>query len=442
MKEPRASGGIRRSAFVAAVSAASAGLSCLFFSAGVRGVWYDSFHYFTLSQIVSGEGLWNLQSRVRTYGYPLFVSLCTGFSDVDADTARALVFAAQWLLYLAISLYAARVAERAFGSARFFYGTYLVLALNPIVLIRSTELLSDTLCATLIFLAVIVSIERLHAGRRAFLAFLCAGLAAAVRPAAIVVLPALALAWVARSRIHREPFLRRLFPAAAAVALALLPQMVLNVRAYALWSPLPVERLYGEQAGWGMSILKYATVVRPGVDPRIVYGNPFRPEGVASPGEFFERRPVGYLKTLAMHGFALFDQALPFTYVTNTRPWYRWPLSLANYAFLYLAVLGVAAGLARRDSPGQERVYFTAALLVSLACVAIYLPVAVESRFSLPVYLVLSPAAVFAVAWLAARRSGTAVALAIAGGGFIAVCVQLSRWLWAQAPALSSLAGP
>jgi hypothetical protein len=155
VKEPRASGGIRRSAFVAAVSAASAGLSWLFFCAGVRGLWYDSYHYFALSQIVSGEGLWNLQSRVRTYGYPLFVSLCTGFSDVEAETARALVFAAQLLLYLAISLYAARVAERVFGSARFFYGTYLVMALNPIVLIRSTELLSDTLSATLIFLAVL-----------------------------------------------------------------------------------------------------------------------------------------------------------------------------------------------------------------------------------------------------------------------------------------------
>jgi hypothetical protein len=431
----------RRPAFVAAVSAVSAGLSTLFFSAGVRGLWYDSYHYFALSQIVSSEGLWNLQSRVRTYGYPLFVSLCTGFAAVDADTARALVFAAQLLLYLAASLYAARVAERVFGSARFFYGTYLVLALNPIVLIRSTELLSDTLSATLIFLAVLVSIERPHPARRVFLAFLCAGLAAAVRPAALVVLPALAVAWIVRARLYREPFLRRALPAAAAVALALLPQVILNGRAYGHWSPLPVERLYGEQAGWGMSILKYATVVRPGVDPRIIYGNPLAPKGVARPGEFFESRPAGYLKTLAMHGFALFDQDLPFTYVTNTRPWYRWPLSLANYAFLYLAALGLAVGLGRRHCPEEERVYFSAALLSSAALVAIYLPVAVESRFSLPVYMVLSPAVVFSTTWLAARRSGTALVLVIAGGGFIAICVQLSRWLSAQAPALASLAG-
>ena len=62
--------------------------------------------------------------------------------------------------------------------------------------------------------------------------------------------------------------------------------MFLNARAYGQWSPLPVTRLYGEQVGWGMSILKYATLVRPGVDPRIIYGNPFAPEGVASRASF------------------------------------------------------------------------------------------------------------------------------------------------------------
>jgi hypothetical protein len=61
--------------------------------------------------------------------------------------------------------------------------------------------------------------------------------------------------------------------------------------------------------------------------------------------------------------------------------------------------------------------------------VAVYLPVAVESRFSLPLYFFLPPAAVAGVRWLSAKRSGTILAVAIAGGGFVAACVQLSRWL-------------
>jgi hypothetical protein len=80
------------------------------------------------------------------------------------------------------------------------------------------------------------------------------------------------------------------------------------------------------------------------------------------------------------------------------------------------------------------------ATLAGLALLAVYLPVAVENRFSLPLYMILPPAAVFAALWLAARRSGTIVGVAIAGGGFIAVCVQLSLWLTRQAPALAGLA--
>jgi len=85
------------------------------------------------------------------------------------------------------------------------------------------------------------------------------------------------------------------------------------------------------------------------------------------------------------------------------------------------------------------RLYGAGAALIGLACVAVYLPVAVENRFSLPLYVLLPPAAVYAVGWLAGRRSGSIVALAIAGGGFVAACVQISLWLTKQAPYLAGL---
>ncbi|MET0620012.1 MAG: hypothetical protein ABW056_07025, partial [Thermoanaerobaculia bacterium] len=70
----------RRPIFVVAVSAAAALLTWLLFRTGYPGVIFDSFHYWTLSRIVSTEGLANLFSRVRTYGYPLFVAAVTFFS--------------------------------------------------------------------------------------------------------------------------------------------------------------------------------------------------------------------------------------------------------------------------------------------------------------------------------------------------------------------------
>jgi Alg9-like mannosyltransferase family len=426
----------RRPILVGAVSAAAALLTWLLFRSGYRGVIYDSWHYLKMSEIISSEGLWNLQSRVRTYGYPLFVSVVTGFADPSPEVVRATVAAAQIVVYLAVSLYIARVSERIFDDRRSFISTYAALALNPIALIHATELLSDLLSAALVALALFVSLEQGRASRRAFLAFLACGFAVAVRPANSALLPALGLLWLWRMRRYRESVIRNLALAALAVLLALAPQLYNNVRAYEKWSPLLVDRLYAAQSGWGTAILKYGTLVIPGQEPQLVYGNPLRPEGVTNPREFLRTRPLGYLATLGLHGFALVDQDLPFTYVTNPRPWYRWPLSLANYAFLFLALAGLGLILAReRRTPAG--LYGIGAALFGLALVAIYLPVAVENRFSLPLYPILTPAAVHAVRWLSARRSGTILAVAIVGGGFMAACVQLSIFLTKQAPFLA-----
>jgi hypothetical protein len=427
-----------RGIFVAIVSLFAAGIAGAAYAGGFGGVRYDSYHYFVLSRIVSTEGLWGLYSRVRMYGYPLFVAISTGFADVSPETARALVFGAQFVIYLAACFFAARAAEELFGRPGFFSGTFLVMALNPIALIHTTELLSDLLSAVLVLFALLFSIARGRPIRSALLAFLCAGLAVAVRPVNAILLPVFAIVWILRTRSYGESLRRAVAPALAAVALALLPQLYSNVRAYDAWTPLLVDRLYGAQAEWGMAILKYGTLIVPDRDPRLVYGNPFYPAGVASPAEFLRTRPAGYLATLGLHGFALFDQDLPFTFVADARPPYRWPLSLLNYAYLFLAGVGLLAGPFHWRKPGP-RLYFAGALLTSIAYVAVYLPVAVESRFSLPLYLILAPATVAALAWLSSRRSGTAVAVAMVGAGVLSACVRLSLWLSAQAPALVEL---
>jgi hypothetical protein len=432
----------RRWIFVAVVTAAAVALAIPSFLGGFPELRYDSFHYYSLSRIISGEGLGNLQSLVRTYGYPLFLSMCTGFRNAEPGTTRALAFAAQLAIYLAACLYSARVARRVFRSETFFFATYAVMALNPIALIHATEVLTDVLSAVLLLVAVLIPLEPGRPVRRGFLTFLAAGLAVAVRPANLVVFPALLIVWLLRARRFGERVGGGLAAGAVGALLALLPQLYNNVRAYDAWTPLVVERLYGEQAGWGTAMLKYGTLVVAGEKPEIVYRNPFRPKGVSTPGQFLRKNPVGYLATLVLHGFALFDHDLPFAYVQNVRPWFRWPIALLNYAFLFLAGAGLFTGLAgRRRLTPPARLYFAAASLVSVFYVALYLPVAVESRFSLPLYAVLAPAAVFGI--LAFRRGprGRTAAVIVAFGAFLALCSGLSLWLSAQAPVLVRLAG-
>jgi hypothetical protein len=428
----------RRFVFTSAVTAAAAALAWIFFRTGYPGVIFDAFHYFTLSSIVSVEGLGNLSSRVRMYGYPLFISLVTGFSNPPPGVARAIVAVAQTIVHVAAALYVARVTERIFlartRTPRAFAGTYALLALNPIALIRATELLTDSLSAVLVGLALYVSLEEGDPTRRAGLAFLAAGFSVAVRPANVVILPALAIVWLLRTRLYREG--RRLAGSLAlgalCVAATLAPQLYGNVRAWHAWTPLLVDRLYDMQVSLGTGMLKYGTVVIPGKRPQLVYSNPFRPEGVSRPAEFWRTAPLGYIKTLGAHGFAMIDHDYPFTYIDSPPPPWRWPLALANYAFFYLSAVGLVLILVRERGTAVG-LYGAGATLFSAALVAIYLPVAVESRFSMPLYILLPPAAIYALSWLSRRRSGTILVVAIAGGGFVAACVQLSLWLSKQA---------
>jgi len=439
--DPGRSGSPTGGPFLVVVTAAAVLLAIAIFRRGFGELWYDSYHYFTLSHIVSTEGIWNLHSRVRTYGYPLFVSLATGFADPGPATTRTLVFAVQLLVYLGVSLFAARLAGRVFRSRRIFFGTYLLMALNPIALARTTEVLSDLLSAAFILIAVLSSLEQSEApSRRAFGAFLCAGLAVAVRPANLAVVPGLVLVWLLRARSYRERAPRTLAAGALAIAVALLPQLHGNVTAYGAWTPLLPDRLYGDQVRWGMAMLKYGTLVIPGIPPELVYANPLYPAGAASPSAFVARRPLGYAATLGLHAFAMLDQDFPFTYIRDLRPRARWPLSLWNYGFLFLSGLGLLSGFVRRrELPTEERLYFAATAVTGLAYLAVYLPVAVESRFSLPLYLLLTPAAAAAVVDLCARRMRTLLPVLLAGAAFIGACVWLSLWLSAQAPVLAAV---
>ena len=52
-----------------------------------------------------------------------------------------------------------------------------------------------------------------------------------------------------------------------------------------------VDRLYGQQAGWGMAILKYGTTWPMGSSRSWFTAKPFYPPGVASPREFLARNP-------------------------------------------------------------------------------------------------------------------------------------------------------
>ncbi len=434
MKTPQAP----RALIFAAVGASTT-IALLWFVAGYPTVIYDSFGYYYLANVLRTTGLSQWPAALRTYGYPFFQLAVTGFRELPAEEFRLIVFAAQLALYLVACGLMARRLARILDSPRAGTVAFAIGALNPVLLLHTTEPLSDLVSAVLVLLALVYTWRVPDAGPArslgdAGLAFFCAGASAVVRPANVVVVPALGAAWLLRGIRWRDVGWRQVGAAFAGLLPPFLPQVIINYRASGSLSPLITGGLYRLQAGWGMGALKYATLVMPDRSPFLVYTNPLY-RGDPTPLAFLRHHPVEYVTTLFIHGFAMIDQDLPFTYVTDLAPWYRWPLAVVNFASFYFALAAFALAVARfvrRRALDEGAFVVASTALVAGAYFLLYLPVEVESRFGLVPAILTTPLIVAGLTPFAGRdrKDARTRKLVLAGAPLAVVAaVCLSVWI-------------
>ncbi|HEY3202252.1 MAG TPA: hypothetical protein VGL03_01205, partial [Thermoanaerobaculia bacterium] len=425
-----------------AVTIAAVALACLWFLEGYPTVIYDSWGYYYLSGILRTSGILAWPTDFRTYGYPLFLAIVTGFRDLPPEEFRLVVFAVQLLLYLGTCWFVSRKLARIFQSESLGALAFAVGALNPVLLLHTTEPLSDLLSAVLIQLGLALSWRRPAAGARTerttiwqpMLSFFCAGAAVAVRPANVVVVQALVLVWVYRAYRWRDLRAASIGAAIAGLIPPFIPQLVINYRLSGRLNPLIMRSLYRTQTIWGMGWLKYGTVVIPDHSPFLVYVNTLSGTD-PDPWSYLRHHPLRYLATLGLHAFAMLDYDLPFTYVTDLHPWYRWPLSLVNYGLLYLALAGCFLGIARvirRRRIDEVGFALLSTVLVAASSVLVYAPVAVENRFGLTVEALMTPLIVMSLLRLSRAnetRQGTRALMILGAPIYVLASVVLSAWI-------------
>jgi len=426
----------------------------------------DALNYYQIALQVAQDGPFAFDSALRTYGYPYFLALLIGIVGPDPETVRTAGFVIQLVLFLAVAWFGAGRLARALGMPAWTPWLYTSTALCPFILIHSIQMLTDVLSTILVYLVVVLSLPasrqpepgEASSTRRTILlgmlALFFAGLAVIVRPANLVVLPVPVLAWLYRSIRTRDLPWRTWPLLAAMLVLPFLPQMALNQHRYGVPHPLLLHDLYASNTIVGVQVAKYGTLNVTGVPSRLHYFNPFRPAEELTVAQFMRADPLGFAGTLVLHGFALFDHDFPFAYVSDVNPWYRWPLSIPNYIFLLSGFAGLLVGL--RWPPGataaaRERARVTILLLGMTvgAMTVIYLPSAVESRFSLPMYPLLAAPFVLAVVWTARAVRGRPVRLAavlLLVAAWVGGMAATSLWLDRQAPLLvnvrAALAAP
>jgi hypothetical protein len=397
---------IERPCFVLiAISFLTIGFAYALFRWGQQDLFWDAAVYYNFGIRIAEFGLFNFADDTRTFGYPLFIAIIWLLSDHTPSTVQLLIFNAQLLIHLSVCSFAFALFNRLFPKIELALCLFAILALNPFLLIYTGVVLSDLLSAAWLFLSLMLAVcppaqganrNRIMAG----LSFFAAASATMVRPANLTIVVAVAAVWWLRRSIYREGSLRLWLLMAVGFVVPFVPQLINNYRAYAQFQPLIVRSLFSEQLNWGFQYLKYVSVVLPGNEWGIVYSNPFLSPQISSLGEFLIKQPLEFGLTQAIHLFALFDFDYAFPYIRNLDAWYRQPLTLLNYLFLFGVVGGIIAWLARARQPGSFS-RLDLALAGFLLGAAVYLPgyilVAVEPRFSLPLYFFLSPFFVYAL---------------------------------------------
>ncbi len=411
---------------------------------------YDAAQYGRMGRDILEHGLATQfmgTSQVRTYGYPLFLSLVQFAADTLRLPAVLPLFAAQFGGYVAACiLFRNALMLLSPPTAR---AAFCGLLLNYYALVYTPEQLTESLSLTIL---IVLAAGWLHAYRRHgplwLLAVLSAlaGLAIEIRPANLAV----AGAWVVGMaiivlRTRRRRWLLTGTTVAVCLSLPLIPQLAYNVRWFGRWTPLVAVDLGRRQQAWGIQFIKYATAMPPNPDAAIPYLNPWLRDtelDVDAPLRWYAAHPRRGALTIALHTFNLTDQDLLFTYSHDLDPWYRVPLGIVNHTTVVLGFIGLAIGGYRMMRRRPSRIAGDAMALVLLLMAATWAMLAwtaIEIRFGLTVLGILFPAAVWALGLLLrSRRVTLMAAVGVIVVAYVAGALRLSTWVRAQAPAIQA----
>jgi hypothetical protein len=350
-------------------------------------------------------------SKLRLYGYPLFIAGLVKIGEFTGIDRSILVFAAQLALYLAGAVWLAAILGR-HVSPRIGQIALAGLLLNPLVypyfgtplsdsLSVALEVLLFALLATLFFQGTADTASRARRlGGIAFIGLLTGallGYALMLRPGNLYLLAFGGLALPAVALLRRQPLLLLALPAAGLGFLAAVaPQIAFNWQHYGQFSFMPVSELGKFQIDAGKSLLKYATWTKAG-GQGIYYASPWAVGTETGLPWYLHHRLAG-LKTIAMHVFGMLDFEYYSPYVDKVKPRHEFLLLLISQGLVFWAVWGWLrlAGEWLRQRPALPALLLP--VVFSACWLMIYSLTAGENRFALPLIVLAGPWALWALA--------------------------------------------
>lgn len=415
----RARSAIEHAGPIAAFAAAFLLTLIVAMAGGEKPFYYDAALYWKLGGSFVRDGhfsLLNFDDALRGYAYPLVNRELMKIAEAFRSSASTIVRISNALLFALIgAVLVPRLAEATWPDRRWGFLRRMLLTAVLLVFWRGymSYPLSDFPALCMVLLALI-AIARPYAPGWMLLAGIAAGLAIDIRPEYVVLGPILLLlvawAWLkrepARPRFERGPtrpvsVVRRLLCCGLLLvgfAAVSLPQSLASHRHQGTWSFLPgsAAGLTYTQLTDGMLLQRYETYVGPGPEPSNAPAMYYLdPSGKA----ILEEQPTEHVESLGQYVGIV--ESHPFTianlfvhhFVNGLDARYDTPYvehlgskilpRLAGFLLVFLALVRVLWPTARRGlSPTRWRYQ-----LALLGCCATTLSSAMETRFLLPMYM-------------------------------------------------------
>ncbi|WP_433747674.1 hypothetical protein [Paenibacillus amylolyticus] len=356
--------------------------------------YYDEAGYMNLSKAILENGLFSLISDLRTYLYPLVISIISIFTDGDPFVIKVVVSIFQYVIYSYTILKLAKYFGNYHNNNLAYYSVLCFGLLNPYFIHATTLLLTDMLASCFILLAL-SSLMFGDFGKKItyFQIFGYINASVMIRPSSLIFIPIVLLLLFVRNYMFKDVRIWTSILSFLALSVLFFPQLFNNVKYYNDWNPLLHANLYEFQSNLAASNLKYGTVVIPGEHPKLFYASPFvesmEAESIYSLifTDFF-----AFLITYLSHLFGVLDWGYIQIYISNFYPPSRILGSLFLYVFWIVSFYGLASFLKSCKEKKEQKIGVFIALTLSTSFILYWAflgTTIIESRFGYPLYLLM-----------------------------------------------------
>lgn len=348
--------------------------------------YYDESYYWVLGKSITMAGLFNLHTELRTYLYPLIISLVILITDGNQSLVKIIMSILQYSLYVYTVFL---IAKTAFlhSERKFIYYSILFFGLTNIYLISACTLfLTDLISTCLIVISFIyLTTKDLYKVKNCIIISCCLYSAVMIRPSSSLFLVIFLVVAIYRVIKERNYNVWKIVVVGILSLVIFYPQIYMNVTNYNDFTPLIHNDLYKFQTTIAAKLLKYGTVIIPDNKPSLNYLSPFiNPEGTTI-YELLYLHPYQFVVTFISHIFGLFDWGYVNTYVYDLSIKQKIIPSIYLYSQWFIILIGIVSTVKKRWNT-----ILIPSILFSVLIYSLFMgTTTIESRFGFPVYMLL-----------------------------------------------------